>query len=467
MRATVDRELPTREELETRTEWFFVAYRDIGWVAGSLTITATQLSAATLVGAVGIHYLFGVSFVLVWVGIWLGWLVSLLYIAPQLRRFGGVTVPEFLGARFPNDGADGARVQALAAVLVATIYLVFTAAQYVAGGVLVETILGVPAIYGMIGIMGVTLAYTAAGGMRASVLTDVVLAVVVFVGLLVAVWHSLSTVGGIGTLYVELIETNPGHLGVAMPAADLLSFGLAFGLSLAVGPYQISRIYAMENERTVRISILAAIGMQTVVAACVLLLGLIAVVTFPDLADPDAAVPELIRSLLGPVASTLLLIGIVAAILSTVDSVLLVSASAIAYDLYASVFLDERGSADTGADHRTFWVARLATVAAAVVPLGLALSPGLLGELVQVIAALFGALIAGTLFVPVLLGIQWGRATTGGAVAGMLAGFVTVVVWHLVWTVYDVAPGPLEYVPPTAAGVLASAVAMVAVSVGR
>ena len=463
--------IPRRQKLGSRTEWFFVAKRDVGWIAGSLSITATQLSAATLVGAIGIHYIFGVSFVLVWFGIWLGWLVSLFYIAPQLRRFGGVTVPEFLGARFRKDGADGARIQALAAVLVAVIYLVFTAAQYIAGGVIVETILGVPAIYGMVGIMGLTLAYTVVGGMRASILTDVILVLALFAGLLVATWSSLSELGGVGVLYAELQATNPGHLGFAMPVEELLSFAMAFGLSLAVGPYQISRIYAIENEQTVQTSILAAIGMQTIVAACILLLGLIAAVSFPELADPDAAVAELMVSFLGPIASGLLLVGIIAAVLSTVDSVLLVSSSAIAYDLYAEVLGGGHGSTDVptdgGTDERTLWIARLATVAAAIIPLGLALSPGLLGELIQVIAALFGALIAGTLFAPVLLGLQWEKATTKGAVAGILSGFVTVVIWHLLWTVYDVTPGLLDLVPPTAAGVFVSGTAVAVVSLYR
>lgn len=473
-----------RGNSQWRTERFFVADRRMGWVVGSLSLTASQVSAGTLVGAVGIHYLFGVSFVTVWLGIWLGWLVSMYYVAPQLRQFGGVTVPEFLGARFDDDGAGGARVQALTATLVALIFLVFTAAQYIAGGVLVETVLGVPPAYGMAAIMGLTLVYTAAGGMRASIATDVLWALLMILGLAVATASTLVTVGGPVELYGEVTATAPSLLGFGMPAEELLSFALAFGLSITVAPYEVSRVYAMESESTVAPAIKASVALQAFIAVCVLVLGLAAAVLVPGLNSPDTAIAELITSQLGPVAGWLLVGGVVAAILSTVDSILLVSASAVAYDLYGMVLQGHGNSRGDGNarprndggvptrsprgagfdDGRTLRVARLVTVAAAVVPFGLALNSGLLGDLVQVVVALYGALVAGTLFAPVLLGIQWDRATTRGAVAGVLAGFVAVAGWHLLWTVYEVVPGPLGLVPPTAAGVVCSTPAVVVVS---
>jgi len=473
------------DRASSRVEWFFVADRDVGWLVGSLTLTATQVSAGTLVGAIGIHYLFGVSFVGVWFGIWLGWLVSMFYVAPQLRRFGGVTVPEFLAARFDSDGSGGARVRALTATVVGVVYLVFTAAQYVAGGVIIETILGVPSAYGMAGIMLLALLYTVAGGMRASITTDVLLVALVVLGLGVATGASLVSIGGPVALYRSVAATDPSLLGFAMPVEEFLGFSLAFGLSIAVAPYEISRVYAMENEGTVRKAIKAAIGLQAFLAVCVLTLGLVAVVSVPPLDNPDAAVAQLVLSFFGPVAGLLLLVGVVAAVLSTVDSILLVTAGAIAYDLYGLAVREEaadladgrrrlgpdggRGSVvrrtePGGGGWDTLRVARLATVGAAVVPLGLALNNGLLGELVQVIVALYGALIAGTLFAPVLLGIQWDGATTRGAVWGILVGFVSVVAWHLLWTVYGVLPGVLGLVPTTAAGVICSTAATVVVS---
>jgi len=462
-------------------ERFFVTDRSVGWLVGSLTLTATQVSAGTLVGAVGLHYLFGVSFAAAWPGIWLGWFVSMYYVAPQMRRFGGVTVPEYLAARFDGDGAGGKRVLALTSTLVGLVYLVFTAAQYVAGGVVVETILGVPRLYGMAGIMAVTLVYTALGGMRASILTDVLLALLMVLGVAVAAFVGVRSVGGPTALFEGVRSVDASLLGFAMPLDELLGFALAFGIAMTVAPYQISRVYAMTDEATVQTAIKGTVVVQFVIAVCITVLGLVAVVSFPELADPDAAVAELIVSLFGPVAGWLLLAAVVAAVVSTLDSVLLVSASSVAYDLYLGVLRGEAAEDRTPDEARlsrqrpkvslsaedgkkALLVARSATVVVAVVPFVLALRSGLLGELVQVIVALFASLVAGTLFAPVLLGIHWEGATTRGAVVGVVTGFVVVVAWHFLWTVYDVLPGFLGHVPTTAAGVLCSGIAVVVVS---
>lgn len=462
-------------------ERFFVTDRRVGWFVGSLTLTATQVSAGTLVGAVGLHYLFGVSFAAAWPGIWLGWFVSMYYVAPQMRRFGGVTVPEYLAARFDGDGADGRRVLALTSTLVGLVYLVFTAAQYVAGGVVVETVLGVPRIYGMAAIMAVTLAYTAVGGMRASILTDVVLAALMILGVVVAAFVGVGSVGGPAALFEGVRSVDASLLGFAMPLDELLGFALAFGIAMTVAPYQISRVYAMADEATVRTAIKGTVAVQFVIAVCITVLGLVAVVSFPDLAEPDAAVAELIVSLFGPVAGWLLLAALVAAVVSTLDSVLLVSASSVAYDLYLGVLRGEAAEDRTSQEARpsqhrrsmnlstqdgdkALFIARSATVVAGVVPFALALRSGLLGELVQVIVALFASLVAGMLFAPVVLGIHWEGATTRGAVAGVITGFAVVVAWHFLWTVYDVLPGLLGHVPTAAAGVLCGGGAVVAVS---
>ena len=404
----------------SEVERFFVTDRNVGWLVGSMTLTATQISGGTLVGAVGLHYIFGVSFAAVWPGIWLGWLFSMYYVAPQMRRFGGVTVPEYLAARFDCDGRGGARVLALTSGLVAFVYLFFTAAQYVAVGVLAETVLGVPRVYGMVGVMAVTLAYTAAGGMRASIATDVVLMVVVVVGLVVAAVVSLESVGGPRSLRAEVVSLDPSLLGLGMPLDELVGFALAFGLAMAVAPYQISRVYAMSDEEAVRSGIKGSIAVQSVIAVCIAVVGLVAAVSFPDLANADAAMAEIVVSVLGPFGGWLLGLAVVAAIVSTLDSVLLVSASSVAYDLYLGVFRGEVGTsgkggasdgvqpmragtasaedAEGGDRPRTMLVARASTVAAGVFPLFVALQPGIVGELVQIILMLFASLIAGMLF---------------------------------------------------------------------
>jgi SSS family transporter len=443
----------------SQVERFFVADRDVGSLAGSASLAATQMSAGTLVGTVGIHYAVGISFAAVWPGIWLGWLLSMLYIAPQLRAFGGVTVPDYLAARFDNDGAGGRRTRGIAASLIALIYFVYTAAQYVAGGVILEATLLIPRLWGMVALVAIVLVYTTVGGMRASIASDGVQVLLMLVGLVLATTIGLVKSGGPGPLLQEVHALDSSLLGLGMSPADLTGFALAFGLGVAVAPYEVSRIYAMKSPDTVRRAIRGSIAIQAVVAVCVVVLGLLARVRYPGLATPDAAVATLAESFFGPIVGSLLLLAVLAAVLSTVDSVVLVSSSALAYDLYAAL-LRPIGGVSLFEDD-ILVVSRITTVAVAVVPLALAMRPAALGGLVQLIVALYSALIAGALLVPVLLGLHWERTTTPAAIFGVLVGAVAVACWHLLTDVSGTLGPPISILPPVVVGVGASVAVVV------
>lgn len=304
--------------------------------------------------------------------------------------------------------------------------------------------------------------------MRASVLSDALQATLMVCGLLVAVAVGLEQVGGVDALYGRAVAVDPTLFGWGMSPVRIAGFAAAFGLGMVVAPYEVSRVYAMRNPETVETAIKGSIAIQAVVAVCVALLGLIARITHPSLASPDAAVAVLVQSLLGPLVGGTLLIAILAAILSTVDSVLLVSASALAHDLYAVVLRPEDGidldPLDASPEDDVLVVARVATVLAAVLPFGLAVHRDLIGGLVQVIVALYAALVAGTLFAPVVLGLHWEGTSTWGGLAGVVVGFGTVVGWHVATDIAGVVAEPAAAVPPVIAGVLASAAAVVVVS---
>src|SRR6201996_7316668 len=118
-------------------EDFLTAGRSIGpWVGGAV-LAATQISAGTFVGTVGRHYLAGVSFVWVWPGVWFGWLISALLVAPKLREFGAVTIPDFLAVRYNSRLARG-----LSAILIIFAYTILLIAQYQACGEIFQAIFG-------------------------------------------------------------------------------------------------------------------------------------------------------------------------------------------------------------------------------------------------------------------------------------------------------------------------------------
>jgi len=437
-------------------ETYYTADRRVGVLLGALSLTATQISAGTLIGTVGIHYTVGVGFAGIWFGIWAGWLVSMAYIAPQLRAAGGFTVSNFLASRF---GSGDGHVRGVAAAFVAAIYLVYTTAQYLAGGILLETVFGVEQLVGTVAIAAVALSYTVVGGMLFSVYSDAIQVTAMVGGLVAAAAVGLANTGSLAGTLSAAAAVDPALLSPTGAPALTVGLALSFGFGITVAPFELSRVYAMRDPETVRRAIPVSILLQAVVAACVALLGLVARVQFPGVTNPDRAVVHLALDLFGPVVGAALLLAVLAAILSTVDSVLLVSSSAIAHDLFAEALPASGLVATVPSERRVLTVARVATVAAAVVPVGLTFVSGAFGGLIQLIVALYTSLLAGTLFVPVVAGLYRPRATKPAVLAGMTCGGTTVFAWQLA---RDAAlPPPFAAVDPVVPGLLVSAVALV------
>src|SRR5260370_39938520 len=114
----------------TRTEGdFLAAGRTIGPFVGGAVLAATQISAGTFVGTLGRHYQTGVSFFFVWAGVWCGWLISAIWVAPRLRAFGALTVPDYIGTRFNSEAA-----RVLSAVMIIVCYTLYLVAQFQSSG---------------------------------------------------------------------------------------------------------------------------------------------------------------------------------------------------------------------------------------------------------------------------------------------------------------------------------------------
>src|SRR4029450_9922522 len=128
---------------ETEEE-FLAAGRSIEpWVGGAV-LAATQISAGTFVGTLGRHYLTGVSWIVIWFGVWSGWVISAMFVAPKLRRFGALTVADYVGQRFASEGA-----RTLAAGLIIVTYTIFLVAQFQAIGEIATAIFGVSPLMAM------------------------------------------------------------------------------------------------------------------------------------------------------------------------------------------------------------------------------------------------------------------------------------------------------------------------------
>jgi len=403
--------------LRTRTEEdFLAAGRSIGpWVGGGV-LAATQISAGTFVGTLGRHYLTGVSWIWIWFGVWAGWLVSAVLVAPKLRRFGALTVADYVGKRFASEGA-----RTLAAALIVITYTIYLTAQFQAIGEIASAVFGVAPLVAMTALLATTGFYTVVGGVRSSSYVEFVQTIMMVTALLFAVPVVIAHAGGLTALgqYVGSIE--PRMTGWWFGWRELVAFGIAFGFSIAAAPYEMTRYYSMRDVETVRYAIGIALVAQALIGSCVMILGIGMRGLFPYLPSPDQASSILASVVMSPLMGSLFLVAMVSAIMSSVNSILLVTGGAFAHDLYKRLL-------NPGAsERRLIWVNRIAIIVLGAVPFWFA---SLKLADVQAIVVEQAKFIASFFFVPVVLGLNWRRGTKEGAIGSMVAGFLGCLVWR-------------------------------------
>jgi Na+/proline symporter len=213
----------------------------------------------------------------------------------------------------------------------------------------------------------------------------------------------------------------------------------------------MTRYYSMKDETTVRHAIGISMAFQAVIGSSVMIIGLGMRGLFPVLPSADQASSVLASSVMSPLAGALFLVAMVSAIMSTVNSVLLVTGGAFAHDLYAR--LVRPGSSE----RRLLAVNRLAIAALGIIPLWFALQK--LGD-VQAIVVEQTKFIASFFFVPIVVGLNWRRGTREGAIAALAGGFVACLVWTFTLQRSFASHG----IDAVEVGVAASALLFVAVS---
>ncbi len=396
-------------------EGFLVAGRSLGPVVGGATLMANQVSAGATIGMVGFHYYSGISYAWTWPLVWIGWLVCALFVAPKMRGLAGVTLPDYFAARFDSKAARG-----IAAVFILVAYTVMLSAQYQAGGLLFTLVGGMSYVNAVLLVAAITTAYTFLGGMYSNAYVGVLKAVMLLGCYVLAVPFLIKHVGGLDTIGSTLHALDPRLTGNWFGVRQLLAISLAIGLGLAAAPYEISAIYAMQSRKTVRQAIGYSFLFQSVIGIGILLFGLSMRVAVPHLPDPDLATPMLGMSILPFWIGLFVLMAAVVTFTRTGGAILLTVASAMSHDLYAKLMVpnaSERAKVRAG---------RIAVVTFSVIPVLLALRQLSLVNWVVIYAA---KLLVSFLFVPVVLGLNWKRATRAGALAAMIGGLLTCLVW--------------------------------------
>ncbi|MEM6706315.1 MAG: sodium/solute symporter [Acidobacteriota bacterium] len=417
---------------------YYIGGRSLGGVALGLSFFATYASTNSYLGFSGKAYTHGVAWLLL-VPFAVGLsLLAWVFVAPALRRMTGssssLTLPELLGHRF-----DSRAVRTTSALIVLVASVLYMTAVYKGIGNLFESLLGLsyPQAIGLV--LVIVVLYTSVGGFHSVVRTDVVQALLMIVAAVLLHATLVRAAGGYGSLQALGDSESTARLlatDTAMPLSLLLGVLFATTVKFVVEPRQLSRFFALSDPREARKGVVVSSLAFLVVFSLLAPLGLFAHRLQLSVEDSDRVIPELLArpELFSPLVASLLLLAMLSAAMSSLDSVLLVLASSFQRDLVESL-LESRAK-----DSQRIRATRVAVVVFALITAAVALRPpaGIV-ELTAFSGALYGAC-----FLPaVLLGLHWRRGTAAGVLASIAAGIGVLLGWpRLSWaeTVHPVFP---------------------------
>ncbi len=412
---------------------YWIAGGKLGWGVGGATMAATHTSAGTFIGTIGVIYAVGWSFTWVLISIPLAYWFMVAVLAPRFTRTKELTLPAFLQRRYNSRLARG-----IGAFIILIATVVYIQAQIVAGGLVANIVFGIPKVEGMVIFTVILLVYTVIGGMLAVAYTDFLQMFIMVIGTVVSVPLAIDHFGGLGNMLnaVEAIKPLTFQWG-GFPVSLILTMSLAFFLGSVATPEKVIRLYAMKDMKTIRKGMLLTIILVTGINLLVFFLGLAAMALFPLLPTGDLAMPMIAKAVLPTFIGTIMLAAITSAMMSTVDSLLLVAGSALSEDIYQNLI--HRGATQK----RRLGVARMGIFTVGAIPLVLVLTGVNEGELIQFIVVLFTALMGAGFFVPVVGGVLWKRATKAGAIAAMVGGVGVTALWKAFGDplIYPVLPG--------------------------
>jgi sodium/proline symporter len=434
-------------KLTSSSEDYFLGGRSLGPWPTALSAGASDMSGWLLLGLPGYAFASGLEAVWIagglFVGTWLNWLIC----AKRLRTYSikannALTLPDFLSIRF-NDKSK--LIQSISALFILLFFLFYTSSGLVAGGKLFETVFGLDYTYAVIIGTVCVVSYTLFGGFLAVAWTDLVQGLMMSAALVIVPLVALD--GGWSELSSTLTAKNPELLNIwtSVSGEPLTAIGIislvAWGLGYFGQPHILARFKASRSNKDIKTARRIAVIWTFISMAGALLIGLVGIGFIDtnltgDLADPEKIFMILVNAVFHPVVAGILLAAILAAIMSTADSQLLVSSSALAEDFYKQL-LNKNAT-----QKQIVNVGRFAVVAISIIALILALNPesSVLG-LVSYAWAGFGAAFGPA----ILLSLFWRNMNRNGALAGIIIGGVTVVVWKQltggIFDLYEIVPG--------------------------
>jgi len=420
---------------------YILGGRKLGSVVTALSVGASDMSGWLLLGLPGAIYLSGLSEIWIGVGLVIGAYCNWLFVSRRLRVYSehaknSLTLPDYFENRF-NDETKVLRVVSATVILI--FFTFYTASGLVGGAILFETSFGLDYSTALISGALIIVAYTFVGGFLAVSWTDAIQAMLMLVALIITPLVVINGSGGSESVWEQMQVVNPEStkLFSNMSLLGFISL-VAWGLGYVGQPHILARFMAAQStEKLVSARRIAMIWMLLVLFGSVAT-GMAGIAYFAEqpLENSETVFIILSQQLFNPWIAGVITAAILSAIMSTIDSQLLVSSSVICEDFYR-VFVRPEAT-----EKELLMVSRIAVIAIALLALVIASDrESRVLDLVSYAWAGFGAS-----FGPVIVfSLFWRKMTALSALAGMIVGAVTVVLWSNtsggLFDLYEIAPG--------------------------
>ena len=456
------------------TEDYFLGGRKLGGWVVALSAQASDMSGWLLMGLPGSVYALGTGQMWIAVGLFLGTVANWLIISGRLRRYtivanNSLTLPAY----FENRFHDKKRILlGVSSAVIVIFFLVYTASAFASGGKLFSTVFGCSYHVSLTIGAVIILAYTFMGGFMAVCTTDFVQGMLMLIALVTVPIVAFALMGGnVGAALEQTGVSATNFLNVMkngdnnFSAVEIIS-QLAWGLGYCGMPHILVRFMAVKNQKELNKSKGIAIIWVAISLAFAVVIGVLGrAFLYPTILGADGSSTEIVFiemikqvftvDIRLPIVAGLFLCGILAAIMSTADSQLLVTASSVSEDIYKGI-VKKNASQDN-----VMKVSKITVVAVAVLAYLIAWDPN--SSIMGLVSNAWAGL--GAAFGPtVLMSLFWKRCNLPGAVAGILSGGLTVIIWDYIPLAAGQTLGAVPGLYSLAIGFLISIVLIVVVS---
>ncbi|MDO5768974.1 MAG: sodium/proline symporter PutP, partial [Psychrobacter sp.] len=445
------------------SEGYMLGGRNLSPAVTALSAGASDMSGWLLLGLPGAMYKSGLVSIWMALGLTIGAFLNYLIVAPRLRVYtevanNAITLPDYFANRF-EDKSHLLRV--ISAIVIILFFTVYTAASLAAGGKLFDSTLNMSYSSGLWITASVVVAYTLFGGFLAVSMTDFVQGIIMLFALIIVPLVAFTELGGISSSIDTVRQINPDLLNMThgMTLVAVIS-AMAWGLGYFGQPHIIVRFMAIRSVKDVPTA--RNIGMIWMIVSLIgaLMTGFAGIAfvdnTVMSISDPEKIFLEFTKFLFHPLVSGFLLAAILAAVMSTISSQLLVVSSSLTRDVY-KLFFDSEAS-----ESRQVLVGRISVVLVALVSIWLASDPN--SSVLNLVSNAWAGF--GAAFGPlVIISLMWKGMNRNGAVAGMVVGALTVIIW--IYGDLTLADGTLikDWLFAIVPGFILSTIAIVAVSI--